>query len=167
MTSSGEFIAADVILYCTGYKVLDFDRIEVIGMNNCNLAEQMERAPEAYKGIAVPGFPNYFLATGPNALALTVSYFKSIEANVHNIVNLLSAMSSQGVQAIDAKADLTRHYNDWVIENCKKFSWGSGECHNYYINDNGHSTFLYPAPYKHFLKMRADCDLRYFEIIRV
>jgi cyclohexanone monooxygenase len=165
ITADNQHLDADVIIYCTGYKVLDFDRINVCGEHGLNLAEEMAKAPEAYKGIAVPGFPNYFLAVGPNALVLSVSYFKSIEANTKNIVDLLSAMQSNNIKAIDARPELTREYNDWVIAQCKQFSWGSGACHNYYINDSGQSPFLYPATYKEFLKMRANCGLQDFRII--
>ncbi len=165
VTSNDEFLEADIIIYCTGYQVLDFDRIEINGSRGLNLATEMNKAPEAYKGIAVPGFPNYFLAVGPNALVLSVSYYKSIEANVRNIVNLINDMRKQNLLAIDAKPELTREYNDWVIENCKKFSWGSGTCNNYYMNDNGQSPFLYPAPYKQFLKMRRNCGLNEFTTI--
>jgi cation diffusion facilitator CzcD-associated flavoprotein CzcO len=165
MTSADELIEADVIIYCTGYKVLDFDRIEVVGRNNSNLAMQMEQTVAAYKGIMVPNFPNYFFSVGPNAVVLTVSYYKSIEANVRNIVDLICAMNKQGVQAIDAKVEPTHNYNNWVVENCKKFSWGSGECHNYYINESGQSTFIYPGTFKAFLKMRANCKLDDFTII--
>jgi cation diffusion facilitator CzcD-associated flavoprotein CzcO len=165
ITADGMPIDADIIIYCTGYKVMDFDRIAVTGLQGKSLATEMEKAPEAYKGILVPGFPNYFMAAGPNALVLSVSYYKSIEANVANIVRLLDQMVDENIQAINAKADLTREYNDWIIKSCKNFSWGSGDCHNYYVNDAGQSPFLYPAPYKQYLKMRADCDLKYFDKI--
>lgn len=165
ITADGQTIECDVIIFCTGYRVLDFDRIHVVGRDQKVLAEEMGKAPEAFKGIAVPGFPNYFMGMGPNALVLSVSYFKSAEANIACIVNLLAEMREQGVRAIDVKDDLHRSYNDWVSENCAKFSWGSGGCHNYYTNAAGHSPFLFPADYKTFLQTRSDCGLHEFEAI--
>jgi cation diffusion facilitator CzcD-associated flavoprotein CzcO len=165
LVSNGEQIDADVIVYCTGYKVMDFDRFEVTGLSNSSLSEQMAEAPEAYKGIAVPNFPNYFLSVGPNALVLSVSYYKSVEANVKSIVDLLSDMCKKDIAAIDVRPELHRQYNDWVVDECKRFSWGSGACDNYYINASGHSLFLYPGNFKHFLQMRAETQLAQFRAL--
>lgn len=165
MTSDGEQIDADVIVYCTGYHVMDFDRFDVIGENGVVLAEQMFDAPQAFKGIAVPNFPNYFLGVGPNALVLSVSYYRSVEANMSSIVNLLTAMAKEGVRAIDVEKSKHDIYNDWIVDECKRFSWGSGACDNYYINEQGHSPFLYPANYKHFLAMRAGTILDDFKSV--
>jgi len=71
-------------------------------------------------------------------------------------------MRNKYVKAIDVQPDLTRKYNDWIIENCKNFSWGSGACNTYYVNEIGRSPFLYPANYKSFLKMRSECTLAEF-----
>jgi cation diffusion facilitator CzcD-associated flavoprotein CzcO len=162
ITASGEHIASDVIIYCTGYRVMDFDRIRVIGKEGKSLADDMAQAPFAYKGILVPGYPNYFLGMGPNAVVLSVSYFRSVELNVACIVNLLSEMCANDVQAVDVKPDLHRRYNDWIVEHCRQFAWGSGTCHNYYMNDAGHTPFLYPGDFRSFVKMRADCGLEQF-----
>ncbi|TNF33681.1 MAG: NAD(P)/FAD-dependent oxidoreductase [Gammaproteobacteria bacterium] len=162
ISRSGKVIPSDVIIYCTGYKVLDFDRFPVTGMNGQSFAQQMQQAPMAYKGILVPGFPNYFLGMGPNAVVLSVSYFKSAEANAACIVRLLRAMRDQGVQAIDAKPSLFESYNSWVGKQCKQFAWGSGTCQNYYTDAAGHSPFLYPDDYASFMKMRDAITLDEF-----
>lgn len=68
ITVEGKTIPTDVIIYCTGYKVMDFDRFPVTGVNGKSFADTMQADPAAYKGIAVPGFPNYFLGMGPNSM---------------------------------------------------------------------------------------------------
>ena len=45
---------------------------------------------------------------------------KSVEQNVENIVRLLADMVQKDVRAINARDDLTREYNDWVIDACKQ-----------------------------------------------
>ena len=98
VTSSGREIECDVIAYCTGYRILDFDRIEVTGQNGESLAKVMHEAPEAHKGISVPNFPNFFFAVGPNGLVLNVPYFMTVEQNVATIVRLLKEKQSAGVK---------------------------------------------------------------------
>lgn len=166
ITADGHNVESDVIIYCTGYRVLDYDRIDVKGKDGLVLAECMEQSTQAYKGIAAKGFPNYFMGMGPNAIVLSVSYFKSIEANVAGIVSLLSEMRAKKVQAVDVNESLNKRYNEWIAENCVKFSWGSGSCKNYYTNADGQSPFLFPADYKTFLKMRQECTLEEFEIVK-
>ena len=46
-TTSGRGIDCDVIAYCTGCRILDFDRIDARGEGGVSLAKQMEAAPEA------------------------------------------------------------------------------------------------------------------------
>jgi cyclohexanone monooxygenase len=164
VTVDGERIASDVIIYCSGYRVMDFDRIRVIGKEGKSLGDEMARAPFAYKGILVPSFPNYFLGMGPNAVVLSVSYFRSVETNVSCIVNILSEMCANDVKAIDVKPESHRTYNDWIVEHCRQFAWGSGTCHNYYMNDAGHAPFLYPGDFNSFLKMRKSCGLDQFAV---
>lgn len=166
VTADGQTVDSDVIIYCTGYRILDFDRIIVRGKDGAVLADCMEQAPEVYKGIAAKGFPNYFMGMGPNAIVLSVSYFKSAEANVAGIVRLLREMRDKKIQAIDVKDELNKTYNQWIRENCVKFSWGSGTCKTYYTNEDGQSPFLFPADYKAFLKMRKECSLDEFSVVK-
>lgn len=75
-------------------------------------------------------------------------------------------MCEKGIKAVDARPELHQQYNSWVVESCKQFSWGSGTCHNYYMDDAGRTPFLYPEDYKHFMKMRASMTLDEFQLIQ-
>ncbi len=163
VTEDGTEIAADVLIYCTGYKVLDFDRIDVEGEGGLSLAEVMAEAPEAYKGVAVPGFPNYFLGVGPNGVLLSASYFTAAEANVSMIVRLLIEKEAAGAKAISVKPELRRAYNDWMHEEREQFSWASASCDSYYRTPSGHTPFLFPGNIKLFLEHRAEAGLHEYE----
>ena len=163
ITDDGQHIDVDVIIYCTGYQVQDFDRIEIIGEQDKNLAAAMNEAPEAYKGLAVPGFPNFFFGMGPNGVCLTVSYFISAELNAKAIVKLLIEKEQAGHTAISAKPALSREYNDWMLERFPRFSWGAPSCNSYYQTASGHVPFLYPDKYKLFKKEREQISLKEFD----
>jgi cation diffusion facilitator CzcD-associated flavoprotein CzcO len=164
ITCDGEHLEADVIIYCTGYRVLDFDRIDVVGEHGQHLAELMEKTPHAYKGIAVPGFPNYFMGMGPNALVLSVSYFMSAEANVECIVRLLGEMLAGGATRIAATGPLTREYNQWLDSQFAQFSWGSADCVSYYQTASGQSPFLFPGDFATFLRHKRATGLAQFHV---
>lgn len=165
IASNGQTLDVDVIIYCTGYQILDFERIEVVGEKAANLATQMAQAPEAYKGLFVKGFPNYFLGMGPNAVVLSVSYFGSAEANIGSIVNLLSEMRSRGVKQLRVKEDLHEQYNSWLRTQFPLFSWGAASCVSYYQTDTGQSPFLYPGNFKSFKAMRSRTSLNEFDLV--
>jgi cation diffusion facilitator CzcD-associated flavoprotein CzcO len=165
ITNDGKNVDVDVIVYCTGYQVQDFDRVAVIGEGDKNLAETLQQAPEAYKGMAVPDFPNFFFGIGPNGVCLTVTYFKTAELNAKAVVSLLMQKEQAGAQAISVKRDLHRDYNDWMLERFPKYSWGSPSCNSYYQTASGHVPFLYPDKYKLFKKEREQFSLSEFDIL--
>ncbi len=164
VTSEGKLIEADVIVYCTGYKVLDYDRIEVVGDEGQILAEVMAVTPQAYKGILAPGFPNYFMGMGPNAMVLSVTYFSSAETNVAMIVRLLAELRSAGKRTLEVNDKLHASYNDWVMDECRNFSWGAASCTSYYQTPTGASPFLFPGDYKSFKKNRESTQLDEFVV---
>ena len=47
VTEDGSTIEADIIIYCTGYRILDYDRIDVVGPDGHSLAEFMADDPRA------------------------------------------------------------------------------------------------------------------------
>jgi cation diffusion facilitator CzcD-associated flavoprotein CzcO len=165
VTNDGREIAADVIIYCTGYRILDFDRICVTGMHDKNLAEVMQMAPEAYKGIAVPDFPNYFFTAGPNGLVLNVSYFDSCEKNIETVVRLLKQKQAKGIKAISVKHAKHREYNDWMQTLFEKFSWGSSSCNSYYNTESGHVPFLFSGSYKNYCAIHEKCSIEDFDSV--
>ena len=152
VTASGRQIDADVIVYCTGYRILDFDRIDVRGREGVSLADAMASAPEAHKGIVAPGFPNFFFAVGPNGLVLSVPYFKTVERNVASIVSLLKEKQAAGARTLCVKPELHRSYNEWMDTQFGLYSWGSSSCNSYYRNAAGRAPFLFPGDFKTYLQ---------------
>lgn len=60
LTKSGQELGFDAIVCATGFDTSFQPRFPVIGRNGVSLAKQWEEVPEAYFGLAVPNFPNYF-----------------------------------------------------------------------------------------------------------
>ncbi|MCH2170717.1 NAD(P)/FAD-dependent oxidoreductase [Myxococcota bacterium] len=164
LLSNGREIDVDVIAYCTGYRILDFDRIDVVGARGDSLEKVMREGPEAHKGIAVPGFPNYFFAAGPNGLVLNVPYFVTIEQNIETIVRLLEEMRTAGARAMGVRESLSRDYNDWLLPRFEHYSWGASSCNSYYRFDNGRAPFLFPGDFKVYQKLHAEAGLHEYEL---
>ena len=163
-TAGGRDIDVDVIIYCTGYRILDFDRIDVTGENGASVAGAMEKTPEAHKGIAAPGFPNYFFAVGPNGLVLDVPYFVSVERNIESIVRLLEQKQAAGARAIAVKPEAHRAYNEWLDTQFPLYSWGSVSCNSYYRTAAGRAPFLFPGNFERYAKLHAEGGLHEYDV---
>ena len=162
-TASGREIDVDVVIYCTGYRILDFDRIEVTGEDGQSLAGVMEKAPEAWMGISAPGFPNYFFAVGPNGLVLNVPYFTTVEMNVESIVRVLGEKQAAGHRAIAVKPELHRSHNDWMATQFPLYSWGNESCSSYYRTASGQTPFLFPGDFKTWAKLHEQVSVADYE----
>lgn len=165
VTADGRNIELDVIIYCTGYKILDYDRIDVVGESGVSLADAMGDDPQAHKGIAVADFPNYFFAVGPNGLVLNVSYFITAERNVETIVALFEDMVEAGGKTIAVKPEVMQQYNAWMGERFGRFSWGSADCNSYYRNASGHAPFLFPGNFKEYSKLHQESGLHEYDVV--
>jgi cation diffusion facilitator CzcD-associated flavoprotein CzcO len=163
-TESGREIDADVVIFCTGYRILDFDRIEVVGEDGESLADTMSSAVGAFKGIAVPHFPNYFFAVGPNGLPLDVPYFRTAERNIATIVGLLVAKQAAGVRSLAVKPQLHRDYNDRLAERFSRYSWASPSCSSYYQDAQGRTPFLFPGRFKEYVKLHDQSGLHEYDL---
>ncbi|MGB0963947.1 MAG: flavin-containing monooxygenase [Mycobacterium sp.] len=163
-TDKGREIEADVIIFCTGYRILDFDRIGVLGQAGKSLADTMEKSPEAFKGIAAPHFPNYFFAVGPNGLPLDASYFLTAERNIETIVALLREKQAAGVKSLSVKPHISRAYNEWLAQQFPRYSWASPSCQSYYQDEHGRAPFLFPGRFKEYCELHAKSGLHEFDL---
>ena len=164
VTAGGREIDADVIIYCTGYKILDYDRFDVLGRDGRNLGQALAGDPRCHKGISLPGFPNYFFAMGPNGLVLNVPYFVTAERNVSTIVSLLSAMQARGGGALEVKQREFDRYNRWMDDRFQRFTWGADNCQSYYTAGSGHPPFLFPGNFKEYTRLQEESGLHEYEL---
>jgi cation diffusion facilitator CzcD-associated flavoprotein CzcO len=67
VTADGRRRPAEVLIFGTGFSTTDFlAHIPVTGQDGKTLAAEWRDGARAYRGIAVPGFPNCYLLYGPN-----------------------------------------------------------------------------------------------------
>lgn len=67
-TADGAHHPVDAIVYGTGLAVADRD-VSLVGTRGLTLQQTWRDGMEPYLGVAVHGFPNYFLAGGPDPIA--------------------------------------------------------------------------------------------------
>ena len=96
VTEDGTELDVDVVLCATGYAAADYlGQIDVVGEDGMTLRQKWSDGAYAYLGMAVPGFPNFFMLYGPNTNVGSNSVIFMLEAQAHYIVRALEVHAAQ------------------------------------------------------------------------
>ncbi|MDP3294803.1 MAG: NAD(P)/FAD-dependent oxidoreductase [Nevskia sp.] len=143
--SAGNERAVDAIIYGTGFKAQDpMPRGTVFGTGGVDLLDAWKTGPEAYLGLSVAGFPNFFMLVGPNTGLGHNSMVFMIESQVAYVMDALKTMHKQGLRAVDVKPDAQVTFNLGLQGQLSKTVWTSG-CKSWYVDANGKNTTLWPG----------------------
>lgn len=143
--SDGQMHEVDAIIFSTGFRVANVeDQPEMVGRGGKTLTQAWSKGAEAYLGLSVPGFPNFFIMTGPNTGLGHNSVVFMVETMVHYIMDALKKMDCEGIDALDVRQDIHDAFNDEVQEDLQRTVWESG-CKSWYQTDGGRNTTLWPG----------------------
>ncbi|WP_022975282.1 flavin-containing monooxygenase [Nevskia ramosa] len=143
--SAGNERAVDAIIYGTGFKAQDpMPRGTVFGTGGVDLLDAWKTGPEAYLGLSVAGFPNFFMLVGPNTGLGHNSMVFMIESQVAYVMDALKTMRKQKLRAVDVKPDAQVTFNKGIQGQLSKTVWTSG-CKSWYVDANGKNTTLWPG----------------------
>jgi hypothetical protein len=105
---------------------------------------------EAYHGITVAGFPNFFMLLGPNSATGHTSALIMIESQAEYVVHSLQMMARHRLATIDPDPDVVSRYNDRLQRDMKKMVF-SGGCNSWYTDDTDRNFTLWPYSAARFL----------------
>jgi cation diffusion facilitator CzcD-associated flavoprotein CzcO len=149
-TRSGELVAADVVIYATGFQATDFlAPMTVTGAGGLSLRDEWRAGARAYLGVTVCGFPNLFMLYGPNTNLGHNSILVMIEAQVGYIIDAIRQMDALGVRRVDVKRAVMDEYNRWLQRDLAKSVWAADKQSWYKLADGTitnnwpHSTIRY------------------------
>ncbi|WP_202966103.1 alpha/beta fold hydrolase, partial [Streptomonospora alba] len=97
----------DVIVFATGFDAMTgaLSRIEVRGRGGAALSEKWAAGPTSYLGLAVSGFPNLFLVTGPGSPSVFGNVIVSIEHDVDWITEAVVHLRERDLALMEATQD--------------------------------------------------------------
>ena len=143
LTSTGEEIELDVIVFATGFNATDMQfSNRIVGRGGKTLKDVWAGSPQAHKNSTVPGFPNLFLVLGLNTGYSSMVVM--IEAQLNYVVDALTTMRGAGIHALEVRSDAYRCWNDAVQGRMPRTVWSSGGCTSWYIDRNGLATTVWP-----------------------
>jgi cyclohexanone monooxygenase len=143
----------DVVVCATGYAAADYlGEIEVTGEGGVALRDVWRDGAHAYLGMAVPGFPNFFMLYGPNTNVGSNSVIFVLEAQARYIVRALRylrrkrknyvAVRPAAMERFLAKIDVWMQGTVWTTQ-----------CSNYFRAANGRVVTQWPRSARAFWSM--------------
>lgn len=148
VAADGSEQAVDAVIFCTGYKlggrVDGRPALEVFGRRGQRLLEALAERPETYRGVSMPGFPNYFTLCGINGVAAYTSLFASAEVQSEWIVDRLRDLHSGRYRTLEVDGGVCRRYNEVIQAELQTMSWAE-DCPSFYRDASGRILSFYPG----------------------
>jgi cation diffusion facilitator CzcD-associated flavoprotein CzcO len=144
--ADGSAYDADVIIYGTGFRTIEaVAELDVAGRDGVKLQDVWRDGIEAYHGITVPGFPNFFMLLGPNTGLGHNSVIFMIESQVQHVLSCLRLLARQGGEMIEVKPSALRRFNAGIQRRLSRAVWSEGGCTSWYLDAGGVNRALWPG----------------------
>ncbi|KVF66040.1 flavin-containing monooxygenase [Burkholderia vietnamiensis] len=143
-TDDGVHHQVDAIVYGTGFAATEFlSPMRITGRDGLDLNDAWRRGAQAYLGVTVPGFPNFFMLYGPNTNLGHNSIVYMLESQIAHVMRCLRAMQRDGASAIDVDPRRYRRYNAHVQQRLEGSVWSG--CKSWYVDASGHNSTNWPG----------------------
>jgi cation diffusion facilitator CzcD-associated flavoprotein CzcO len=144
VTTDGSLRPADVIIYGTGFRAMDFlTPLSVTGLDGWRLQDAWRDGAQAYLGMTVTGFPNFFLLYGPNTNLGGNSILYMLEGQIGYVLGAIRALDEGRLAWLDVRPDVQDGFTSWVTSASRKSVWETG-CHSWYTTAAGRNTNNWP-----------------------
>lgn len=161
--NSGAEIPVDVLIFATGFLASELlAPIEITGLNSESLQQHWRAGAEAYRGVAVSGFPNLFLLYGPNTNLGHNSIIFMIENQVAYIMRCIKHFRLTGGTCVTVRNDAQQRYNEKIQREISETVW-AGDCNSWYKNSAGKVVNNWSKTSYAYKKLMADFDPTVFQ----
>jgi cation diffusion facilitator CzcD-associated flavoprotein CzcO len=143
LTGDGREHPVDTIIWGTGFAATDFlTPMTVTGSGGQELRETWRDGAEAYLGISVTGFPNFFLLYGPNTNLGHNSIVYMLESQFRYVLGAVRHLARTG-DALDVRPEAQQRFVEWVQRTITRTVWDRG-CTSWYRTASGRNTTNWP-----------------------
>jgi 4-hydroxyacetophenone monooxygenase len=163
----GRLWEADTLVLATGFKVTQMlGPMQIFGRHGSELHEVWgDDDARAYLGLTVPGFPNFFILTGPNTgLAHGGNQIFMTECSVRHMMLSLRALYEGGHRMVECRTEVYERYNREVDERHARMVWTHKGMTNWYRNRHGRVFAISPWRLVDYWKMTSRFDPDDYEL---
>jgi cation diffusion facilitator CzcD-associated flavoprotein CzcO len=157
----------DVLIFGTGFEVTSaYKHVRLLGVGGRDLGAEWDRAGMmAYKGIAVSGFPNYFMLLGPNTGLGHNSVVIMIEAQVQYVIGALTQMRARQVRAVDVRQSVQDADQDVIATRLAGTVWQDGGCDSWYKDEHGRVSAIWPGSAASYQRAVKTANLQDYRVL--
>ncbi|MFC1680401.1 flavin-containing monooxygenase [Pseudomonadota bacterium] len=149
VTDDGKLHKFDVLVFATGFETTERGNMPpfpVVGHTGSELGQFWEDYRlQAYAGVSIPGFPNFFLTAGPYSGGF--NWFTMLAAHLDHIFSCIEKARSLEATYVEVKQDAHRQYMNhmWRRSNGTIFKDSScATARSYYIDRHGDASLPFP-----------------------
>ncbi len=166
LTADGTDHPLDTLILGTGFAATEFlSPMKVFGRGGVELSEAWRSGAATYLGLAVSGFPNFWLLAGPNTGLGHNSIVLMIEAQLHTVLGALAAQRADEVRGWEVRAEAQDRAYAQVQRRMGRTVWASG-CHSWYLSEGGRNDTLWPGSTIGYWWRTRRFDPRAFRAVR-
>ncbi len=166
-TRDGRLWPADALVFATGFKVSKMlHPMAITGKGGRELHEVWGADDaKAYLGLTVPGFPNFFMLTGPNTgLAHGGNQIFMTECGVRHMMLGLRELLEGGHRSIECRPEIYQSYNREVDALHARMVWTHKGMTNWYRNGHGRVFAITPWRLVEYWKMTSTFNREQYDI---
>lgn len=162
VTADGTTHPADVLIFATGFQSTSFlAPMRIEGRDGRSLDAAWRDGAEAYLGLAVAGFPNFFMMYGPNTNLGHNSILFMIECQVRYILDCLRRMKERDLRSIDVRPEAQSAYNERLQRELAQTVWARTG-HSWYKTAGGRITNNWSGTTAAYWWRTRRADLRHY-----
>jgi cation diffusion facilitator CzcD-associated flavoprotein CzcO len=163
VTVDGTLHELDLLVFATGFDARAYVRpMEITGENGIALNDVWADGPYAYRSVAVPGFPNLFMMTGPHSPIGNQSLVPIAEDQADFALWWIKQIRDGRIVAAAPTEAATKEYNDSMKEAMPQTVWITG-CSSWYLGKDGLPELFPWIPQRH-RELLLDRDVADFEV---
>jgi cation diffusion facilitator CzcD-associated flavoprotein CzcO len=142
VTRTGQAFPVDALVLATGFETSHYlSGIEVIGIGGQHLHERWGLDPSAYLGVAVSGFPNFFMLYGPNTNQGGNSIVYILEAGARLVASAVGRLARRGGY-LEVRSEAEKRYNEELSVDLERSIWT--QCDSYFRSPTGRIVTQWP-----------------------
>ncbi|KAB2931350.1 MAG: NAD(P)/FAD-dependent oxidoreductase [Leptonema illini] len=160
VTEDGQLHELDALVLSTGFHPFNFMRPMDLRGEQSDIEHTWQKKVQAYRSIFIPGYPNFFLMLGPNTPIGNFSVIAMSEVQTQYVLKVIEKWRNEEFDAIDARPEALRAYNDYLKAGMSKTVWVGG-CQSWYLDQDGDPA-MWPYSWQQWVKEMSEPDMRDF-----
>jgi hypothetical protein len=134
-----------------------------VGRQKKVLSEQWNQTADAYLGMSVAGFPNFFLLYGPNTHLAQGSTIFMIECQSRYIVKCIQVYEKRGIDAMEVKPDVVQKFTQ-AMQTASSKTVFTTSCTSWYKISHGKVLNVWPGYATQYWWQTRKPKLSHFQI---